>query len=268
MEIKLDDINYNNRLKNISYVFKKSSITSIIGNKSSGKDFICSLIMGNINDYTGSIYIDSADNYNKSDYLKKVGYVSLDVDNKFIYDNVKDEISFGLKLCNCKSREIDKKVEEVLKKLNLSLTILNRNIMDLSSGEKILISLASALIKDSDVLIIDDITFCLDGIIKSNLVNLLLELKNKNNKTIIVLSNDTNFIYDLGNDYILMDRGEIVLSSSVSDWTVSEELFSKYGFKIPHILSFMNLVLSKKKIDLKKEKNIDKVVKEVKIGDG
>lgn len=268
MEIKLDNINYENKLRNINYIFKESSITSIIGSSGAGKSLLGLILMNIIKNYEGKIIVDGSDNYDIYNYLSKVGYVSYNPEKHFICETVKDEIAFSLKQNNYKIDQIDKQVLDSLKIVGLSIDIMNKNVLYLSASEKVKVAIASVLAMNPDVLILDEVTIYLDGKSKMELLNLLLRLKDKFNKTIIVISNDMDFVYGLGNDYVLMDKGRIIKSDKVDKMVISGKLFDKYGLQVPKILKFINMVSLRKGKRLKNIKNIDDIIKEVTIENG
>lgn len=268
MEIKINNINYHKVLNNINYIFKEGSITSIIGRNGVGKSLLGLILMDVINDYEGEIIVNGNSDYDIYDYLKLVGYVSQKPDNHFVCETVREEIAFGLKNYNYKLDKMDEHVDDSLKMVGLSSNYLDRNVMDLSASEKTKVAIASSLVMNPEVLILDDITIYLDNDSKKELLNLLLKLKDKFNKTIILISSDLDFVYSLGNDYILMDEGTIVKKGIVKDFLYDNDLFDKYGFEIPKVIKFVKLLSLNKNVDLTKIKNIDDIVREVMIKNG
>ena len=266
MEIKLDNINYYNKLIDINYIFSKGSITSIIGNSGSGKSLFGYILMDIIKDYDGDIIVDGKQDYDKNEYLKKVGYVSQNPWKHFISKTVEEEISFGLKSYNYKLDKISKQINDSLNMVGLSNDYLNKNLFNLSSGEAFRVALASSLAMNPKVLILDEPTIYLDNNGKEKLLKLLLLLKNKFNKTIIIMSNDMDFVYDLKNNYILLDDGRIITTGDVEKLDTNNIIFTKYKMKVPKILEFVKYVNEKKNIKLTNINSIDDIVKGVSNG--
>ena len=268
MEIRLDNVSYSRVINNFSYVFKEGSITSIIGRNGTGKSILGLILMDVIDDYEGRIVVNENYEFDIYDYLKLVGYVSQKPDKHFVCETVKEEIAFGLKNYNYKLDKMDEHIKDSLKMVGLSNDYLDRSVMELSASEKTKVAIASSLVMNPEVLILDDITFYLDNNNKKELLNLLLKLKDKFNKTIILISSDIDFVYSLGNDYILMDEGNIVKKGKVKEFLYDNSWFDKYGFEIPKVIKFVKLLSLNKKVDLTKIKNIDDIVREVMIKNG
>lgn len=259
----MNNINYADKLKNISYVFKKRSITSIIGRSGSGKSLLSFILMDVIHEYDGEVLVNGSSDYDIYDYLRKVGYVYQNPAKHFICKNVKEEIAFGLRQYGYDNDKIDKQVDDALKLVNLDSNILSKDVTFLCDSEKVKVAIASSLVMNPEVLVLDEVTLCLDNTSKKRLLNLLLKLKNKFNKTIILISNDINFVYELGNDYLLLDDGVIVDSGKVNEIQITDKMFKEYGFEVPKVLSFSNDLLIRKNIRLNNVRSIYDIVKGV-----
>ena len=74
-----------------------------------------------------------------------------------------------------------------------------------------MLGIALALILNPKVIILDEPTVYLDSKNKKNLIKLLKKLKREYQKTIIVISNDINFIYEISDNIVLINNGEVKL---------------------------------------------------------
>ncbi len=248
MEIKLNNINYFDMLKNVNYTFRENSVTSIIGKSGSGKSLLGLIIMNIVDDYDGSIIVNGKDSYDIYDFLKKVGYVFQRPWNHFICRTVEEEIGFGLKQNEYSDDKINEKVLSSLTMVGLPREYLKMNLIDLSSGEATKVAIAASLVMNPEVLILDEPTLYLDNVSWKNLLKLLKMLKNKYNKTIIVMSNDMDFVYKLGNNYVLMDKGAIIKIGKVKQMVEELDMFEEYNIEMPKLLDFINYLEKQKSI--------------------
>ena len=263
MEIALNNICIKDKLNNFSYVFRESSVTSIIGRSGSSKSLIGYVLMNLIKNYDGKVLVNDLEDYDLYDYLRKVGYVSQDPRFHFICNNVYDEIAYGLRQYKFKLDKLDNQVENAIKMVGLDYDILDKDLRCLSSGEAALVAVASAMVMNPDVLILDEATIFLDSNSKRKLIKLLKLISNKYKKTVIVMSNDIDFVYDLGGDYILLDKGNIVAIDKVSNIISNYDLFKKKGMEIPKIVEFIKYVENRKGIKLSDVGDINDICKEV-----
>lgn len=270
MEIKFDKVNFTYKkinycehevLKNINIKLKAGKINAIVGKSGSGKTTLLELITGILKPTTGKVLIaeKEIDNLNNA---FDIGYVSQD-NNQFLQKTVKEELEMLLKLYNYKLKEKNKRINDSLIMVGLNEKYLNLNINNLSSGEKKKLALASALILNPSILIIDEPVIGLDRKTKEELKKIFRILKTRYNKTIIFVSNNLDFVLEVADYvYVLYDK-EIVLEGKKIDVLSKTDILKKYGIIGPNITSFENLVLTKKQIKIGYRYEINDLIKDI-----
>lgn len=280
MEIKFNDVNYiynknssikNEVLKNINVKFSEGEITSIIGRSGSGKTTIAELMNallypseGNIN--IGSYLLTSRGikNNKKINNLRvNVGLVFQFPEEQFFNMTVKEEISFGMKYFNYKTKDIDKRVSDALKMVGLDDNYLERNPFTLSNGEKRKVAIASIIAFNPKVIILDEPTIGLDSISKKNLLQLIRKLKQRLNKTIILISHDIELVHQVSDYVIVLDKGNVITEGDKYSVFKQEEMLKKYGIKVPKIIEFSNKVLDKKGIKIGYRDEMNDLIKDI-----
>ena len=254
-------------LGDINTTFKEGKITSIMGKSGSGKTTLIELINALILPTKGNIEVGSRvisktrkiKNINNLRY--KIGLVFQMPEEQFFCSTVKEEIEFGMKYFNKSVKSIEKHVSDALIMIGLDDSYLNRNPFSLSSGEMRKVAIASILAFNPKVIILDEPTIGLDNKSKENLIKIIKLLKNRYNKTIIVVSNDTDLLLKISDHIILLDKGKIVLEGNKYD--VFKQDILKYGLKRPKIIEFEQLVLEKKGIKIGYRDDINDLMKDV-----
>ena len=270
MEIKFDKVNFTYKkinycehevLKNINIKLKAGKINAIVGKSGSGKTTLLELITGILKPTTGKVLIDEKEIDNLNNAFD-IGYVSQD-NNQFLQKTVKEELEMLLKLYNYKLKEKKKRINDSLIMVGLNEKYLNLNINNLSSGEKKKLALASALILNPSILIIDEPVIGLDRKTKEELKKIFRILKTRYNKTIIFVSNNLDFVLEVADYvYVLYDK-EIVLEGKKIDVLSKTDILKKYGIIGPNIISFENLVLTKKQIKIGYRYEINDLIKDI-----
>lgn len=270
MEIKFDKVNFTYKkinycehevLKNINIKLKAGKINAIVGKSGSGKTTLLELITGILKPTTGKVLIDEKEIDNLNNAFD-IGYVSQD-NNQFLQKTVKEELEMLLKLYNYKLKEKKKRINDSLIMVGLNEKYLNLNINNLSSGEKKKLALASALILNPSILIIDEPVIGLDRKTKEELKKIFRILKTRYNKTIIFVSNNLDFVIEVADYvYVLYDK-EIVLEGKKIDVLSKTDILKKYGIIGPNITSFENLVLTKKQIKIGYRYEINDLIKDI-----
>lgn len=255
MAIVFNNVSYKDKLKNISYTFEEGKITSVLSVSGNGKTLFSYILSGLIKDYTGEV-INSYEGRN-------MGYVFQNPEESFIFNNVREEISFGLKKYNYKIDMLDKRIEDSLKMVGLDNSYLDRNPFDLSSGEKCLLALGVVLSLNPKLLIIDDPTLYLDNKNMEYLIKLIKKLKNNYHKTIIIFTSDIEFAIRLTDNYVILKNGKICSSGNSKDLLDNIPRLKSSGIEIPRIIEFINVVNKKKNINLDMTFDIKELMKDI-----
>jgi ATP-binding cassette, subfamily B, multidrug efflux pump len=200
-----------NALKNISFTIKKGETLAIIGKTGSGKSTILSLISRIIEPSTGSIYIDGKDikNLNLYDLRSNVGVVPQDA---FLFsDSIENNIKFGDE--NATHKEVVAAAKKAVVHDNIVAfkdqyeTVLGERGITLSGGQKQRISIARALIKNPEILLLDDCLSAVDTETEELILQNLLEFCK--DKTTIIVSHRVSSAKN-AHQIIVVHEGEII----------------------------------------------------------
>ena len=226
---------------NVDMDIEKGKITSIIGPNGSGKSTLVKILVG-LYRYNGKIEINNIPllKDNRKEIRKNIGVVFTNPDNQFVAETVMDDIAFTLENMNYKKIDIRKKIEEVSKYLGI-YDILECNPHDLNSNQKQLVSLASALVHDPKILILDEALTMLDPYDKEKILKILKELNSKG-LTILNISHDIEDTLISDKIYVL-DKGKIVLSGTKEEVYKEEDKLHKLGFELPFMVELSNRLM-------------------------
>ena len=193
-------------LKDINLEFKQGKIYSILGENGAGKSTLLKAIM-NLVKYSGSIKFKDKKLYKlkPSQIAHNIGYVSQNPNDYISKDTVYDEVKFTLD--NFGIEDVSK-VDNILKELGI-FNIRNKNPRDISEGEKERVAIASILIMDTEIILLDEPSKGLDYTSKKVLGYILKDLKEKG-KTIIMVSHDIDYVAEYSDDIVLLLNGEII----------------------------------------------------------
>jgi len=205
-------------LNNINLTFEGRKMTALVGHSGSGKSTILNLIPRFYNAKSGEIKIDNQSIYGVTlESLRK--NISLVSQETTLFD---DTIKNNIKYANNNATD-----EEILKVAKLSNshdfieklpnkydTIIGENGFKLSGGEKQRISIARAMIKESEIILLDEATSSLDSETESKIQEALNVLTN--NKTTIVIAHRLSTILNSNNIY-LIDSGKVIDNGTHDD---------------------------------------------------
>lgn len=241
--IDIDNLNFSYKNKQIfndfNFKIKEGSFTTVAGSCGSGKTTLVKIILGLIsNDFNVKICGIKMNSENKKEIRKQIGVVFENPDNSFVAETVIDDITFTLENLNTPVEEIKIRVENITKQLKIE-HLLDLNPYSLSGGEKQLVSLASALITDPKILILDESLSMLDCLKKDEILKYLKKINRENKITIINITQDLEeSIY--GKKIILINNGKVVLDEKISSAFIDEKIYKICNLEVPFLASLSN----------------------------
>ena len=223
------DVNENNVLENITLNFEGGKMTALVGHSGSGKTTILNLIPRFYQPEAGDLLIDNQSIYDFkiSSLRENISLVSQETtlfddtiknNIKYANENVTDEEIFEVaKLSNA---------HDFIEKLpNKYETIIGENGVRLSGGEKQRISIARAMIKKSQIILLDEATSSLDSETEKKIQDALKILTE--NKTTIVIAHRLSTILNSNNIY-LIDSGKVIDSGKHEDLLIKSKLYKNF----------------------------------------
>lgn len=234
ISIKNIDFKYGEKqiYNDFSLDIEKGSFLTIVGPNGSGKSTLVRILLG-LYKTNGSIVINGFEMSSKniSKIIEKVGVVFENPDDQFVAETVMHDIAFTLENMKVPSKEIRKRVKEIAEYLGIS-DLLEREPHTLSGGEKQMVALASALVINPEILILDEAFTMIDIDTKEKIYKIVQEINKKNNTTIINVTHDTEDIL-YGNKLLLLNGGKIEAYGDIEDILQEEKTFTKMGLKLP-----------------------------------
>jgi len=278
MEIKYDNVSYiynaktplkKVALKDIDLVIKEGKVNALIGTSGSGKTTLIELLNSLLVPTSGSVTVDE-DVIGPKGHIKninalrrKVGIVFQFPEEQFFNLTVKKEIEFGLLSFNYRTKEKDKRVSDALKMVGLDDSYLERDPFKLSNGEQRKVAIASILVFNPKVIVFDEPTIGLDYDSKKNLIKLIRMLKNRYNKTIIIISHDIDFIHSISDYVILLDNGKLILTGDKYDILANPTCLKHYDIPMPKVVEFAYKALKNKGIKMGYRDDINDLLKDI-----
>ncbi len=227
-------------VKDVSFVVKKGSYTTLIGHNGSGKSTIAKLIIGLLEKEKGSILIDGEELSIETieGIRRKIGIVFQNPDNQFIGATVRDDIAFGLENHQVAPSEMDEIIENYAKEVGMS-EYLDHEPTRLSGGQKQRVAIAGILSMKPEILILDEATSMLDPEGKEDINNLVKQLHKENNMTILSITHDVEEV--LKSDHVIvMYEGRIVKDGTPSEVMKNEEELVRLKLAAPYSVRLAN----------------------------
>ncbi|SHH95225.1 ABC-2 type transport system ATP-binding protein [Clostridium collagenovorans DSM 3089] len=197
-------------IDNVNLKINNGEIICILGHNGAGKTTLMKCIGGLITPTSGSIMLNSKDIIkDKSIPKKSVGAVLEGSRNIYYYLSAKDNLKYFGLLNNLSNEVIKSRTDKYLKLFDLT-DRQNDAVKEFSRGMQQKVAIMVALMKDPDILLLDEPTLGLD-IPSSNVVkNIIEELAINSKKTIIITTHDISLIEGLNSRVVFMKKGKII----------------------------------------------------------
>ena len=215
-------------LKGINLEVQEGEKISIVGKNGVGKstfaNALCHFVeaSGEILYRGQSIIADSI-----SERAKKIGYIMQNPNLMISQNIVSDEVAAGLRLRHVDEKMIQDKVEEILKVCGL-YPFRNWPISSLSYGQKKRVTIASILILEPEILILDEPTAAQDLQSYREIMDFLDELNRRLHLTMIMITHDMYLITEYSDRTLVFADGKIIADSSPYQILENED-FVKMG---------------------------------------
>lgn len=210
-------------LHGIDITIEQGQKIAIIGANGSGKSTLLHLLDGLIFADKGSVKfrgkelsegIFNDENFSKS-FRRSVGLVFQNPDVQLFCPTVKEDIVFGPLQLGVEKKEIGKRLEELVAILDFK-DLLGRSPHQLSIGEKRKVAIASSLIINPDILILDEPTAGLDPLTSHHIIDLLIQA-NSAGKTIITSTHDLHIVEEISDLVYVFSSNKRIIKSGQTD---------------------------------------------------
>ncbi len=232
IEIKNMSFSYGKHLilDNINFYAKENETIGIIGENGAGKSTLLKILIGLLTDYTGEVLINDLPviEKNLAEIRKRIGYVFQDSESQLFMSKVYDDVAFAPRNYGVSEEEVHRRVMEALGKVHAEY-LKDRHTYKMSGGQKKLVSIATILSMEPDIILLDEPTVALDPRNRRNIINVLNEMSGLK----IIASHDLDMILETCDRTILLSKGKIIRDGTTKEILTDKILLEENGLELP-----------------------------------
>ena len=219
-------------LQNISFQVKKGEMLSIVGKNGAGKSTMSSLICGFLTPTEGHMIYRGQDmkNWSIKERGEKIGFVMQSPNQMISKPMIFDEVALGLVIRQIPEAEIKERVNQVLKICGL-YEMRNWPVSALSFGQKKRVTIASILVMEPEMMILDEPTAGQDYRHYTEIMEFLKKLNQEAGITIMMITHDMHLMLEYTDRAIVLADGQILADDTPAAILTNEELAQKANLK-------------------------------------
>ena len=227
-------------IRDLNVSIERGKFYGVIGENGSGKTTFCALLRGFIPDFykgelQGEVLVEGKKTTDYGGELSaKIGYV---FQNPFtqisgVKETVFEEVAYGLENFGVPVEEIERRVVDVMQMTDIE-SLAEKNPFDLSGGQMQRVALASVIVLEPDILIIDEPTSQLDPEGTESVFAIIKTLKEKH-KTIILVEHKIDLIAEYADEVLVFKEGRLIASGDKQE-LLSDLSLLEQGAALPQV---------------------------------
>lgn len=240
-------------LDGASFAADKGEITALLGANGAGKSTLFLNMNGIYRPDSGTVYLEGQPvSYSKKgllDIRKRVGIVFQDPDDQLFSADVYRDISFGGVNLGLSQEEVRRRVEAAMESTGVS-HLKNKPTHALSHGQKKRVAIAGVLVMELDVMIFDEPTAGLDPAGVSEIMRLLVRLKEELGIAIIISTHDLDLVPLYCDKTVLMADGRTVFSGKPEELFSRPDILRGNHLRLPRISHLMEILRDEDGLDV------------------
>ena len=219
-------------LQDISFSIQEGEMVSIVGTNGAGKSTLAKLICGFVKEDQGRLYYGEEDmaGWTIKERSLKIGYVMQNPNQMICKPMIYDEVALGLRIRGVPEEEIGPKVEKALKICGL-LPFKKWPVSALSFGQKKRVTIASVLVLEPQILILDEPTAGQDYHHYTEIMEFLKSL-NSQGVTILMITHDMHLMLEYTPHAIVISGGRKIGDASSVEILTNESIAEQANLKV------------------------------------
>ncbi len=217
-------------LNNLFLEANENKTIGIIGANGAGKSTLLRILVGLELNIQGNVKINQIEVNKKNlpQIRSMIGYLFQNSDNQLFTQSVYQEIAFGLMHKGLNEKSVHEKVIRALEIIGIT-HLKDKKIYKMSGGEKKMVSIATILALEPEILLLDEPTIALDPKNRRTVINIL----NRLDYVKLIASHDLDMILDTCESVVLMSEGSIICQGPTYEILHNKELLEANGLELP-----------------------------------
>ncbi len=226
-------------LKQVSIAIEEGELLGVIGHTGSGKSTLIQHLNGLLRPTEGQIFLDGKDIWEDPKKIRAVrfavGMVFQYPEHQLFEETVYKDIAFGPKNQGLTDEEIDARVREAAKAVELADELLEKSPFELSGGQKRRAAIAGVMAMHPRILILDEPTAGLDPRGRDRILRLIRQYRDDHNTTVVLVSHSMEDVARIADRVLVMNGGEVAMLDKAEKVFSRGEELAAMGLSVPAV---------------------------------
>lgn len=230
-------------LDHVSLDVEKGVITGIIGHTGSGKSTLVQLFNGLERPHSGSILLDGRDIWAKPKEIRavrfRVGLAMQYPEYQLFEETVRSDIAYGPKNMGLDEKEIEKRVSDAIRFVEIDETLLDTSPFDLSGGQKRRVAIAGIIAMRPDVLVLDEPAAGLDPRGREVIFRGIRNYQKETGATVVIVSHSMEDMARICDRLIVMSDAKVIMNGTPDEVFSRGDELHAIGLNVPEVTRTM-----------------------------
>ncbi|NOU78056.1 ATP-binding cassette domain-containing protein [Paenibacillus sp. LMG 31459] len=234
-------------LQSVSCTLQEGKWISVIGHTGAGKSTFAKVMKGLVPFYRGEYTHDRQplprDSKGNMKAVPQIGYVFQYPEQQLFATTVYRELAFALTVKGESPGKVEAAVKTVMEQLGLPADLLQEKPFQLSGGLKRLVAVASVLITEPELLILDEPTAGLDSVHRTALLKQLQVWQREKNRTVLLISHQLEEVADYSDEVMVFQKGHLLAHLEANELFLKcADLLEQAGLPLPEPVQLLRLI--------------------------
>ncbi|MEK3684386.1 ATP-binding cassette domain-containing protein [Paenibacillus sp. FSL R10-2736] len=234
-------------LQSVSCTLQEGKWISVTGHTGAGKSTFAKVIKGLVPFYRGEYTHDRQplprDSKGNTKAVPQIGYVFQYPEQQLFATTVYRELAFALTVKGESPGKVEAAVKTVMEQLGLPADLLQEKPFQLSGGLKRLVAVASVLITEPELLILDEPTAGLDSVHRTALLRQLKAWQREKNRTVLLISHQLEEVADYSDEVMVFQKGRLLAHLEADELFLKHAaLMEQAGLPLPEPIQLLRFI--------------------------
>ncbi len=223
-------------LRDVDFSLGAGRMVALCGRNGSGKTTLARLLMRINQPPRGSVWLGDKDvaGLEPREVAAEIGYVFQNPDHQFVTDRVWDEVAYGLQVRGFSDAAVRERVDEMLAAVDLP-HYRERSPFSLSLGERRRLSVATMLVLEPRLLVLDEPTIGQDHERAQQLMQMMARLRQRYGTTVLMITHDVRLVAEWSERALVLSRGKLVFDGEPQAMFADRALLGEAGLLAPPV---------------------------------